>query len=401
MRNQRVFLRVTPLTRLSAPLLSSIWEMTPGAPPLRIVNTFPADAGREDIVLYSFLTTELPDLDLEISTLRQKGVTLAAGGHHAMAAADFARALGFHTVACGDGETALTRMATDLAAGIPLKAEYPGDPGQDFSQWLPVSRSIPTLPPLEIMRGCRHNCAFCAVHGSGRPRFRGLESIRCYLDHLRRGHATRINFICPSALEYRDPESGADCRQSVANLLDAARCNGFRHIEYGIFPSEIRPESLNPEWVHLLGEYVSNRRVTIGAQSGCAKRLLSLGRGHLPSDVENAVESANAGGFTVNLDFIIGLPDETEPELGATLDFIQRLHQKYRIHAQVHHFFPLPGTALHERLPAYPGTESEKRLGQMHQNGLITAQWRSGRDDIRRYLSWLSRRFPEQYARFH
>ncbi|MBN1196140.1 MAG: TIGR04013 family B12-binding domain/radical SAM domain-containing protein [Candidatus Aminicenantes bacterium] len=400
MPNARVFFRLTPLTRLSAPLLLNAWEAIPGAPAIQVVNTPPAEARPKDVVLFSFLSTQLPDLHREILSLREKGVILVAGGPHASAAPGFTRRIGFHSIITGDGEAALPPLARDLANGLELQTEYNGGRGNDISNWLPISRSIRTLPPLELMRGCVHNCTYCAVPLSGPPRFRSLESVRCYLDQLHDRGARRANFISPSALEYIDPRVGTDPRESVAELLASARSFCFEYIEYGIFPSEIRPGSLNREWSQLLRKHVSHRRLTLGAQSGCPERLRRLRRGHTPDDVEASIIVANEAGFGVNLDVMVGFPDETPDELETTLNFVRRMHRNHRIHAQVHHFVPLPGTLLQHSFPSFPGIRGKQNLLRMERDGLITGQWKCGERDARRYLTWLRQYYPDIYEQF-
>jgi len=400
MPTPRVFFRITPLTRLSVPLLLNAWETIPGAPVIQVVNGPPDGAGRGDTVLYSFLTTQLPDLHTEILCLREKGVVLVAGGPHAAADPEFMRRIGFHSAITGDGEAALPELARNLEAGLELKPEYTGGRKNDISKWLPYSRSVRTLPPLELMRGCAHNCTYCAVPLSGPLRFRSLDSARDYLEQLHSYGARRVNFISPSALEYRDSHTGTDPLESVADLLATARHIGFRHIEYGIFPSEIRPGSLNREWLRLLREHVSHTRLTLGAQSGCPERLRRLRRGHTPEDVEASVIAANQAGFGVNLDVMVGFPNESLQELITTLNFIRRLHRNHRIHAQVHHFMPLPGTILQHALPSFPGIKGREKLLQMEKDGLITGHWKLGARVARRYLAWVQEHHPCTYERF-
>jgi len=382
-------------------LLLNVWEKIPGAPTIQVDDGPASEARRGDTVLYSLLTMQLPELSREIQLLRERGVILVAGGPHASADPEFIRRVGFHTAVTGDGETALPYLIRDLAAHKSLRPEYAGGRQHDFSSWLPLSSRITTLPPLELMRGCYYRCEYCATPGTGRPRFRPLDSVRDYLERLRNRGASRVNFLCPSALDYRDPVLGASPKESVARLLHSARHAGFRHIEYGIFPSEIRPGTLDDEWVRLLRSYVSHHRLTLGAQSGFPGRLQTLRRGHTIEDVEAAIHVANTGGFTVNVDIIVGYPDESPDERQATFDFVCRLHREHQVHIQVHHFFPLPGTPLQHRFPTFFKLQGERALARLHQDGLITLQWKKDRDASRRYFEWLRCFHPEEYALFH
>ena len=403
MSRPRIFFRVTPLTRLSFPVLLNAWEragLDEDFPPLVVDGPPPAAGG--DVVLYSFLTPQLPGLHEEITSLKKKGVILVAGGPHAAVENDLTRKLGFHTRITGDGEPAILRLGRLLREGATSLPEViDGGRENDFSAWLPVTRHMKTLPPIELMRGCSRHCAYCVTGSTTSPRFRAGTSVVEYMRVLRERGVNRINFLCPCALEYHDPESGFDTRDSLAALLEKAGSAGFRHVEYGIFPSEIRPDSLDSEWLKLLRKHVSNRRITLGAQSGSDQRLRAIGRGHSRHRVEQAVILANEQGFTVNLDFIVGYPDESPSELRVTLDFIRHLHGSNRIHAQVHHFFPLPGTPLGNRNPTFHADAEIRLLERLHQDGLITRQWRINMDEASRYLEWMRNHFPDLHERFH
>ena len=61
-------------------------------------------------------------------------------------------------------------------------------------------------------------------------------------------------------------------------------------------------------------------RVSLGAQSFSARALASLGRTHMPGDIEPAVSAARSVGLDVNLDLIFGRPGEPEGEWRADLE---------------------------------------------------------------------------------
>jgi radical SAM superfamily enzyme YgiQ (UPF0313 family) len=262
-----------------------------------------------------------------------------------------------------------------------------------------VSRYFKTVPPLEISRGCFWNCRYCQT-GRSKPRYRGQDSIGSYLEELRRRGFSRAGFIAPSALEFgagrqRKPDLGR-----IERLLELCRLAGFKFIEFGIFPSEIRPDTATAEGLGLLRRYVANRRLTFGAQSAVDARLDSIGRGHTSAEIISAVAVANAAGFAVNLDFIIALPGETAGERRELLEFIAALRKKHRVHIQLHHFFPLAGSAFSRRLPSFLSAGERQVFAALKKNGLASDWWQEGEKSAHRYLTWQKRDFPDFFAQF-
>ncbi len=188
----------------------------------------------------------------------------------------------------------------------------------------------------------------------------------------------RVGFIAPSALEF------AACRRQrpqlgrIEQLLELCRLAGFKFIEFGIFPSEIRPDTVSAEGLGLLRRYVANRRLTFGAQSAVDARLDSIGRGHTSAQIVSAVAAANAAGFAVNLDFIIALPGETAAERRELLEFMAAMRKKCRVHIQLHHFFPLAGSAFARRLPSFLSADERQVFSALKKNGLASDWWQEG-----------------------
>jgi len=127
--------------------------------------------------------------------------------------------------------------------------------------------------------------------------------------------------------------------------------------------------------MEVLKRYVSNRVITIGAQSSSNSRLKELARGHNITDIEQAVEIANNHGFLVNLDFIIGYPDESREERECTIEFIKKLRRKHRIKTQLHFFFPLPGSSYAHRFPSFLTQEEKEHLMKLKRSGISRTGW--------------------------
>ena len=426
-KKRRVFFRVFPGNRLTMPLLLNIWERNgldrdfdiqladwePGRP--SALRTRGHAAGNEDVYIYSFMTPHLPWVAEEIASIRSAAGSplLAAGGPHVTAEPGLAVACGFNVIFRGPGETTFLQFGRDLLAGslvsdgatiydgrvLPGTAEAERS-ATAWNEHIPVSAYFKTVPPLEITRGCFWNCRYCQTGGE-KPQFRDHDSIRSYLAELRRRRLPRVGFISPSAMEYGASGPGRTAMDEIGNLLELCRESGFRFIEYGIFPSEVRPDTVSAAGLELLKRYVSNRRLTFGAQSPSDRRLAAIGRGHRLDDIWNAVEAANKAGFAANLDFIIALPGETAGDRSELLELLKGLGRKYRVFSQLHHFFPLAGSHFSRRLPSFLAADEQRKFRDLKKNGSASDWWLEGEHSVKAYFRWLHKKFPAVFDEYH
>ena len=424
-KKRRVFFRVFPGNRLTIPLLLNIWEANgldrffdihlADAAPGRLACRQNRTAGPVDVFIYSFMTPHTPWVVDEIARLRSAfagNLLLAAGGPHVSAEPEWAAACGFNVIFRGPGERTFPRFGRDLlagntAAGIPVMYDglaLDGDDGagresKSWESYLPFSTYLKTVPPLEITRGCFWRCRYCQTGGE-KPLYRGLDSIGAYLAELRRRGMARVGFISPSALEYGADKRGQPDMGRIQAVLELCRGAGFRFIEYGIFPSEVRPDTVSGLDLGLLRGYVSNRRLTFGAQSAANERLAAIGRGHRVEDIVAAVETANRAGFAANLDFIIALPGETAGDRRGLLELMKTLRQEYRVYFQLHHFFPLAGSPFARRLPSYLDDAERRTFSDLKKNGLASDWWLEGEKTVKAYFGWLEKKFPVIFGEY-
>jgi len=217
---------------------------------------------------------------------------------------------------------------------------------------------------------------------------------------MKKRRMTRLNFISPSSMEYGAVKGRRLRLDLIEELLFLAVSYRFPFNEYGIFPSEVRPDTVTDEGVRMLKKYVSNTYITIGAQSGLNERLRQLRRGHNVEDIERAVAIANNNGFRAFLDFIVGYPDETGEERRATVDFIKRINKKYRIRAHLHHFIPIAGSPYGFRFPSFLNPMEKEELVRLKSAGIVIDGWVSNEQHAQVYLNWLKTEFPGYYSRF-
>ncbi|MCP5107713.1 MAG: TIGR04013 family B12-binding domain/radical SAM domain-containing protein [bacterium] len=417
MKRRKIIFRAAPFNRLSFPILLNAWESSGIDRYFEIIvretplTEKPAQTiGKNDVVLFSFMTPHLPLVHREIEAVKETGALIAGGGPHIGGEQRLAFDTGFHVLFVGPGEKNFITFGTDLLENRIQRKEKKiytdtGDTADEFNRYLPLTKYMKLIPPLEIMRGCFWNCAYCTTGDGcggrgGRPLYRSLDSIKNFLDEISHRQFGRINYICPSSMEYRASKGRKVNLDKIEELLRLTHSYGFPHIEYGIFPSEIRPDTVSEAGMRMLKKYVSHKAVTLGAQSGSDERLKRLKRAHNTADIERAAAAANAAGFLANLDFITAYPDETADERRQTLEFIKTVNKKYRVRAQLHYFFPLSGSAYAHRFPSFLSGEEKEELKELKKGGLARDGWVENEKQVKHYFSWLKENFPRYYAEY-
>ena len=222
---------------------------------------------------------------------------------------------------------------------------------KELDKYPPFSPRFGLFNPIEITRGCHHSCSFCQVSyiHTARIRHRSVENIKFWCRYLISKGIRDLRFITPDALSYENPKTGQDFTELLSELSTLRSIGG--RIYFGTFPSEIRPEKINKEVAKLLKTYVDNRRVNIGAQSGSDELLKKIKRGHTSDDVLNAMEALNSVDLTAEVDYIIGLPDETLEDQRLTIEHMKKvINMGGKI--RIHYFIPLPGTPYALRKPS-------------------------------------------------
>ena len=384
-------------------ILSSI-ERDP-AKLIDVVNELEQRGVERILILTSMMTTQLADPDSStwkvIRTIRKiktkvegsKVITIAGGPHPSGDPFGTLINLGFDFVVIGEGEKALpflvekvaedglgekeeiVKLASKEGLGIATRSET-GDlifSKRSFATLKSLDESIPfpiwrnMLGHIEIARGCPWACKFCQVsfmHGC-LTRYRSIENVKHWILRViryrwRKGLHADIRFVTPDAFSYSDPNGGSfeDLMHELRKIKEESPIT--TRIFVGSFPSEVRPDSVNCDVMRALVGVASNERITIGAQSGSDRVLDFINRGHCVDDIVNAVEIVLKSGFSVDIDFIFGLPGEKREDREDTMRLIQKLIRAYgskvRVHA--HTFLPLPGTPFSE----YPAGRLEPDL---------------------------------------
>lgn len=335
------------------------------------------DEPRPGIMLYSFATAQAEEVYREVSSAKVDAVYVAGGPHPSAEPEEALRF--FDYVVIGEGEETLPELIDVLKRGEEpgfvrgiaykkngrMKFTGPRAP-VDLDLYPPFRR---VLAPVEISRGCPWRCAYCQTPRlcGGKMRNRSVSVIQKYA----RLHKD-IRFTSPNSLAYGS--DGLSPRLDKVESLLRAMAELKRPIYFGTFPSEVRPEFVSLKALELITEYCSNRVLNIGAQSGSPRILKAICRGHEVEAVETACQLCRDQGIEPLVDFIFGLPMETEDDQLLSLELIEKIIADGGS-IRAHYFTPLPGTPLARTVPAPVADQVAYMLGKLALKGKLTGSW--------------------------
>lgn len=326
----------------------------------------PVDSPADDVTCYSLNSINAALYRDEIAAA--DCLTIAGGPHATACPREVARVADY--VVVGEGEYTLPRLLEDLRDG--QKGHIPGVMTGDWYSPATASVRLDAYPAfsgvkgyVEITRGCPHACGYCQtpqIFGHC-MRHRSIDAVARFANRHEQSR-----FVSPNAFAY-----GSDGRHPRWDKIEHL----FRHcrhqIFFGTFPSEVRPEFVCSESLSLVMRYCANTKLHFGAQSGSDAVLAKLHRGHSVADVLGAVDLCRDFSLVPVVDFIVGLPFESDEDQFATLDCIRQISRDGIIH--VHRFIPLPGTPLAGTVARELLPEAEKILGNLALRGRLTGSW--------------------------
>ncbi len=352
-----------------------------------------AERRGEVIVAFSVISTQIERVRREVAELRRehgKRVVLIAGGPHASARPEDLLQVGFDYVVIGEGEQRFPELlwrlmnqedATNIQGVITEQLEqYPTPRELDqiaLDQYPPFAIKNNIVGPIEVTRGCPFACKFCCTPflTGRRVRHRSVASVIYWLERaVRERGFKRTWFLSPNALCYGGHGRTVEYEKLEGILGRASAIDGLEEIFFGAFPSEVRPEFIDSRGLKILRQYVANKTLQIGIQSGSNRVLKLTNRHHSVEQGVEGVRIAIESGFTPHVDMIFGLPGERNEDLQRSIELCHNLIEMgAMIHGHV--FMPLPGSAF-ENMPAGQlDPESRRQLGELSRRGLLTGSW--------------------------
>lgn len=345
-----------------------------------------SDRPLKGIMIYSFTTRQAAKVFMEVKNAGTESIFIA-GGPHPSGVPDETLEY-FDYVVLGEGEETLPELVKMLQEG--------GDPGKVRGIAYRDSETgkiviTPKRPyvnldsypcfdpeklraPIEISRGCPWGCRYCQT-----PRLFGREVRHRSIDSILKNarYYNDLRFIASNAFAYGS--DGIHPRfDKVEKLLSSLHEIPDKEIFFGTFPSEVRPEFVTEESVELVRKYCANDSLSLGAQSGSDRILKEIRRGHTVEDSISAVECCLEHEIVPAVDFIFGLPTETEEDQEKSLDLVRWICRK-RGTVRAHYLTPLPGTPYASSVPAEVSDKVKRELGKLALDGKLTGYWEKHR----------------------
>lgn len=209
---------------------------------------------------------------------------------------------------------------------------------------IPDFKNLPGFPDkynarLLTSRGCRFRCPYCASAGYWGHLFRAHspERVLKELAYLKDNWGIK-------RVSFSDDTFNHDRKRSIdiAGLL----IKSDLEMEWG---ASMRPELLDENDLRF---YVRSglTGLFLGLESGSEKILRIINRNHDPDKIRALIGLAEDLGVEVHASFMIGLPDEMEADIEATLEYAENLPVST---LGFHIFHPLPGSEYGENPVKY------------------------------------------------
>ena len=338
----------------------------------------------EGIFCFSFCSPQLEKIKKILEKIKSVSINslFLAGGPHPSGAPKETLQAGFDYVFVGEGEKSFPELIEKIIQERAFSNIIHGEKVQidNYPAW---SLKYKKFSPLEITRGCPYACKFCQTSYlfGNKPRHRSIESILKHVEIFIKQGMRDLRFITPNALSYASEDGKTLNLAAVEELLKSIKSlSKDIRIFFGTFPSELRPEHVTSEALEVIKPYISNKILTIGAQSGNDRVLEKIHRGHSAEDVYNAVNNAINAGFSVNVDFIFGLPGETALEQLDTIKLMEKLislgerkNLEVKIHS--HYFIPLKGTPFANENATKLSRNLTQFIGKLYNLRNIFGKW--------------------------
>ncbi len=341
---------------------------------------------------------------LNLHPYRDK-ISIVVGGPHPSAKPKDLLSKGANIAVLGEGEKTFPEVITKIINETSFSSQkgiaFLNDQDELIIQPPNDLINLDDFPPfapdhefysaLEITRGCRFLCKYCQTPSllGNKVRYRSPQVIIKWGKFLlSKRDNWDFRFISPNAFGYGSKRASMPNISMIDELLSGLKdlkAKKRKRIFFGTFPSEVRPESVTEDTLNLTKKYCDNDNLTLGAQTGSPRIMKLIRRGHSIERVVEAVDLATSFGFRINVDFIIGFPEETEEDQHLTLDLCKKLIAKgCKVH--MHYLIPLPGTDYAKATPTPIAPDILKILRKWSNDGTIFGSWQHQYDLITRNI---------------
>lgn len=183
---------------------------------------------------------------------------------------------------------------------------------------------------LEIGRGCKRRCRFCLVRQLYRPcRWRELDNLLEVAEEGRK-LTDKVALIAPSVGDH----------PRIKELLSQLGDMG-----YMVSPSSLRADTVDEEVIELLSAG-GLKSITVAPEAGSERMREVIKKEIREYDILNTAElAASAGIKMIKLYFMVGLPNESEEDIQAIIDLVDKVKSRVpKVSVSINPLVPKPHT---------------------------------------------------------
>ncbi|HOJ98669.1 MAG TPA: tRNA (N6-isopentenyl adenosine(37)-C2)-methylthiotransferase MiaB [Termitinemataceae bacterium] len=231
---------------------------------------------------------------------------------------------------------------------------------------------------VPIMHGCNNFCSYCIVpYVRGREVSRDPASILEEIRLLANRGVREITLLGQNVNSYRwegplsfpegpwelqvwrgGPLTFAGLLELIAQTIEGTPIRWVRFLSS-------HPKDFSPEVIRVLAEHpVFCRHLHLPVQHGSDRILAAMNRRYTRRQYLDLVARLREAlpGLSLSTDILIGFPGETEEDLEATLDLMEKVRFLY---AYMYHFNPREGTAAYSLPNRVPEEVKRQRLARV------------------------------------
>ena len=362
---------------------------------------------KQIIICFSFMTNYCIDIYNYLCQFKQMyldhDTIYIAGGPHPTGDYRLTLKMGFDYIVVGEGERVFIELLSSIVNNSDIHlingvASYrnnelsykKNDNLIDIDNSFPITHKYFKTAPIEITRGCNVGCTYCQTPTlfSPKVRFRSIDSIIWCVKDMASIFIKDMRFISSNSLGYSS-EDGITPNITVLKELffKLSEVSLKKHIFFGTFPCEVRPEFVNEDTISLLINYTNCKYIIVGAQSGSNRLLDKLHRKHSIEQVFQAVSLLRKYNIDVIVDYLYCTPDENDEDIELSISSIKKLVEMGAV-IHSHYFIPLPGTKYYNSDPKPLTPNLVKVLETLSGTGAQFGQWKMQWERVVAFNNW-------------